>query len=326
MKAIQGTLYPATVPVITLKTFLPGTGKQTSEWCGQIRAYAVCSSGEDHIRIPVRGNNCGDPGCPICWPRWATRGADRIGDSATGFREAAKEAGKSLPWPNHVIWSPPPGKIKQKEENEWKNAEGAKRLRNLLMKGFYQVAGPAGSYAGVAIPHLVRIKEEYKLTVHQKAQELKTKHWEAVKSFSDWDDMVYFSPHVHSVSYGHLQKSNDFHTETGWIYHNKGPLRSREDIECVAFYALSHSLIIPGTQAPIRYGLMQSKTLRLIEHGTIRISCTCPVCGSPLVKEYLNMEGLTMATTDEVTRTRIMNRYALLLGAGPPAIAKCKRC
>jgi hypothetical protein len=300
---------------------LPGVGEKM-EKCEEVRSRAVCSSGEDHGFIVMRGSNCGRPECPIHWKTWCNRAADRIQDRVCGFKQAAYENKTPVPFANHVIWSPDPSYLQQFEGMDVLNPEHAKIMERWLRSQFKEVSRYAGSFAGKAIIHLLRIKPEYKDELSALADKLGKKSiWDTLRTCPDWYDKVHFSPHVHTASYGHLQKSNEFYSETGWFYKNKGPLKDNDDVYRWAYYALSHVLLIPDVRSSFDYGFMAGRYLRVKAHCRYTCPLLCPECGRPMVIEVWDGDKF-IRTDEEATTTRLDNVYEILT---PPPRRKRRR-
>lgn len=93
-----------------------------------------------------------------------------------------------------------------------------------------------------------------------------------------------FSPHAHIIGYGYLKPVKKGVKE--FLYKNMGPLSTREEIEAVAFYNLSHAAVGPGVSAVIYFGTCSYKKLKPV--GKIikqSLNEICPDCGAVMVFE-----------------------------------------
>ncbi len=288
--------YPATRQTIEpSEKFLPGTGERKDEFCGRVRYMAVCIENPDHIKIPV-GHSCNRPVCPICWSRWCHRGADAIGSKISGWRKLA-----GSPAPCHVVVSPPPGTFPEDT------------LTRVMLKDFYRLAAYAGLVAGSVIVHHWRIKAGTVIDPDSKTA------WEWVRKRADWRDLVVWSPHFHVIGFGHLMKSRDFEKETGWIYKNKGALWSRDDVEAVAYYALSHAAIEERRKASTDFGFMHSKHVKVKFRWAESSLMRCPVCGGELHYMHPNSDKPDKYTAvfSQQSKIEYVWRKGPPLGPGP---------
>ena len=88
-------LYPAYVPSIEpkeygllLKNFgyiLGSNENPSNDTCGMIYRKIQCS--QNHLHEPsYKHERCNDPGCPVCYVKFASRMADRITERIQGFK------------------------------------------------------------------------------------------------------------------------------------------------------------------------------------------------------------------------------------------------
>jgi len=245
--------YPATVPTdnhLEDSAFLlTGTGQEGSETCGQVRSWAVCRDHPgDHPRIK-RGQSCGWAGCPVCWPTWAHRAADRAGSRLEAYG-SLHGVGRLA----HYTFNPPEGTAPSWE-------------------AFYQVMRQAGGRGGAVLRHPCRTRET---TPERK--------WERLLRRADWRMHIRESTHFHTISGRIPMKSSTFYEKTGWTYKRIRPLEDREDIERVLFYLLSH-VQVTGQNVIRYFGRCHFSHLRIKHRYCPILPLRCPVCGAPMVLE-----------------------------------------
>ena len=104
--------------------------------------------------------------------------------------------------------------------------------------------------------------------------------------------MVYFSPHVHAITYGKLLNVHTFETLTSWQYHNHGRkfagftvygLRTRETVVKVMYYLLSHAWV-RGNFKTVRNVRGMSSTKLLVHLDKHDEPDLCPVCNTHAVR------------------------------------------
>jgi hypothetical protein len=271
------------VSTIRMEKVTPGYGESYPK-CGtissrSIRATVVCPDNPDHYnRIIFDG--CHRPECPVDWPSWAGRGAERIADTVTGFKTA-----HGYPYyPDHIDITPDPVCVPfdrpSSECLRWLLEEANSRLDVL------------GVVAAAVIPHPYRIRPERKKEVNDHASaEHENRYVWALKQ-ENWYDYVYFSPHVHALVYGKLIHVFDFERLTGWQYHKHGRkvngkkrygLRTREDVVKVAYYLLTHAWV-RGNNKTVRTYRGMASTKLLVTVTKTDTPDTCPVCGTHAVR------------------------------------------
>lgn len=233
----------------------------------------VCSADPSHFHMEVQGSSCGRVECPQCHVTWENRAADRAGARIDGFLRYTRNP------PKHVIYSLSSEEIASLGYGEAPYHVLEKRALNILM----QKVEDSGIFGGAAIFHPWRFRKDripLEALKVMKASEVVRRNPD---KFSEW---MSFEPHVHIVGYGYLKKVGK---DSGFQYKNKGSLRSREDIERVIRYALSHTWIDLSVQRQkhkVRYfGSCSYRKLKPVGLRTIKAERICPVCGAVLIYE-----------------------------------------
>ena len=78
-----------------------------------------------------------------------------------------------------------------------------------------------------------------------------------------------------------------------FLYKNKGPLTTRDDIERWAYYALSHAPVIPGRgdkklHAITYFGSCSNRKLKHTWIHRCSVPLVCEQCGAPMIQEGTN--------------------------------------
>jgi len=252
----------------------PGHGLPDPK-CGTIssrsvRAKVMCPEDPAHYTRTIF-DSCHRPACPVCWPSWADRAAGRIADTVTGF----KTAHNYQYYPNHIDISPHPDIVPFDKPSpeclSWLLEEVNDRLDVL------------GVVAAALIPHPYRIRDECKRYVNDKASEAHVNRYVWALKQDNWFALVYFSPHVHAITYGKLRHVHDFERLTNWQYHNHGRTKSREDVLKVSKYLLSHAWV-RGNSKTVRYVRGMSSTKLLVISQDDNLPDLCPVCHTHAVR------------------------------------------
>ena len=261
----------------------PGYG-QPHPKCGtissrSIRATVVCPDNPEHYKRVIF-DGCHRPECPVDWPSWAGRGAERIADTVTGF----KTAHGYQYYPDHIDITPAlacvPFDKPSPECLQWLLEEINSRLDVL------------GVVAASVVPHPYRIRPYRKKEVNDGASADHENRYVWALKQENWSDYVYFSPHVHALVYGKLIHVLDFERLTGWQYHKHGRkldgktrygLRTREYVVKVAYYLLTHAWV-RGNNKVVRNLRGMSSTKLLVTQVKVDTPDTCPKCGAHAVR------------------------------------------
>ena len=264
--------YPAygTSNDLTLnQCLIAGLGPQTDDSCGTgvYTRMICCSSNPDHHRYQVGGTSCKQPTCPVCWPMWAHRAADRISCRVDGFRRFDHYP------PRHLIFSLGPDEL----DIEKLKLMTAQKAYDCLKAVFIKKAEKVGVVGGALIIHTMRTNEKVPRT------DASGKKWTWVRNQGpeNFFDYTEFEVHAHIAGYGYLRvpKQGEF------LYKNKGPLKTRDDVEKWAYYAVSHAPVIPGKKSVVYFGACSNSKLKPTWTSRMSVPVVCSECGYPMVYE-----------------------------------------
>ena len=280
----EKTLYSAYVPSTDLtlnKTLISGMGSKTSDSCGEsvYKKMIICSVDSSHDYYQVGGSSCGDPSCPVCWSQWAHRGADRISCRVEGFQQFTRHP------PRHIILSLDPalydfvalGEMEQKKGHEY------------LKKEFRKLSDAYGITGGAMVIHLYRTTDE----VPRDIPSVKKWQWVRDQGPVRFHDLTVFEPHAHVAGYGYLVEPK----EGEFLYKNKGPLKTRDDLERWAYYTLSHASIIEDKKSVTYFGTCAYNKLKHTWMIRFSVNLRCEICGAPMVYEDNPIEGFYIKRT-----------------------------
>lgn len=281
-QASINALYPANRtsndPTIN-HCLIAGLGTKTNESCGDgiYKRSIHCSAHPEHERYEVGGTYCKQPQCPICWPYWAHRAADRISCRIDGYKQFVRHP------PRHLIFSLDPEDVDLDKLFKM----SAKRAYDIIKEIFIEKAYKAGVTGGALIVHTTRTNDLV-------PRDLDIKKWDYVRKqgAQNFFNLVDFEIHAHIAGYGYLVTP-----EKGqFLYKNKGPLRDRDDVERWAYYAVSHAPIIPGKQAVIYFGTCSNRKLKPAYIRRCTIELRCQECGAVMVYDDFNEVVMTKRT------------------------------
>ena len=281
-------VYPAYVPTINSTpygTLLSKHGhvfgdceKPTGDDCGMIFRKVQCSNNPLH-RSSFRHVRCNDPGCPVCYVKFATRSADRVTERVQGFKTVYKNTK-----PYHLIlWS--------------SQVEGADRPYADLRSSFKEakrLLGIAGAESAVVWYHPYRIREELKehLRNYRRAHNLNGRagFWKLahddVLELGGLERYIVYAPHWHAIATGFLMKSNEFEEVTGGAgYKKKRYLEYEKEVHEVAYYISTHACMEWGKSSVRYYGDISYRMLarEMVEERIKNV--VCHDCGAEL-EEY----------------------------------------
>lgn len=276
------TLYPAigTSNDLTIDyALIAGLGDKTDDSCGEgiYKRMVHCSAHPEHARYQVGGTSCKQPTCPVCWTMWAHRGADRISCRTDGFRQFARAP------PRHIILSLQPGDV----NHERLLKMPAQRAYDVIKGIFIKKAMAYGLTGGSLIVHTYRTNDQV-----SQIKDKKKWQWVREQGRENFFKFVDFEIHAHIAGYGYLvqPKKGEF------LYKNKGPLHTRDDIEKWAYYALSHAPIIPGKQSVVYFGTCSNRQLKPSWIHQCSTELRCEECGAVMIYEDFNEVVLVKRT------------------------------
>jgi len=250
-------LYLVTVPDAILDIIQSPNLIGTSDFCehaGEFKMQSCCKC--DYER-QVHAVSCGRPGCPSCWPTWATRAAQRMAARTWGYWQTKA----TVHHPRHVTFDLTCINV----------VEAKRRLLSL------------GATGGSFVIHPWRIKREYQDEASRFSCETGENRYEWVRKQPDPMAVLDYSPHCHALCYGRLKEIK----AGSKVYEYKviRPLNSLEAVEGVAFYLLSHTAMPakPGGHCYHYFGVCRKDLLKPTYTGEESRPVFCPVCGAALV-------------------------------------------
>ncbi len=298
-------LYPDILPSMNIRRMSITGGGEEYPKCGTPK-FLKCCEDPDHPKhiIPC---NCGRPGCPVCWPLWAGRGADRVASMLEAYQDLIRSPYR----PSHVSLSPDPNEYPNESED----------AMQALLEASRKVSRALGVTAAAVIPHGYRIRREHKREASDGASRLHINRYEWCMQQQNPREYLYWSPHIHILGWGYLQDADAFHKRTGWIYKKH---RNVDHIQKAVFYLLSHAWVPARVQQHvIRYWGGLAPTKLGCEKSVTWVEEICPVCKCPMHRIPLNQEGADQETSVQdvasspIARTRVeVRRY--WIRKGPP--------
>lgn len=265
---------------------IPGMGEAMPKCLDDAYRSRVitCSVNPDHDRQEIQTKSCGRIECPICFGTWNKRAADRAGARMEGYRLFDRHP------PRHVILSESESHV---INDDWKDASPAD-LNERMKKHFRMKAVELGVTGGTMIIHLFRVRKDLIPSAYY-AENPGGKAWDYAREHPDlWHTLVYYSPHAHLVAYGFLKQVK---AGEGFLYKNKGPLRTREDVERLITYLLGHAPVIPKRTTLTYFGNCSYRKLKPQNLHTARETARCSICGAAMVYEGTQEEVRRKYTT-----------------------------
>jgi len=238
--------------------------------CGFVKFMVVCPEDIKHYKEMAR-KSCNRPACPVCWPVWAAREANRAAERVEGHAQAFKRYNKA----RHFSFSPPPYSVKTLDE---------------LMDKTHDVMKIAGVEAAAVIPHPYRLKHTDREMIPDRSW---TNRYVEVLGEPTWRDHVRNSPHVHALVSGPLMDSKEFHEKTGWVYVNHDAYAHKRSLRGTLYYLLTHAWV-NGNSRVIRYWFgMSTRALGKVELDPEYKTTPCPKCKTDCVKVDAAINFLT---------------------------------
>lgn len=301
-ESLYAPIVPSNIHVeqLVADVLIPGMGQKTHETCGDPNWFTqtvCCPVDSSHSRRVVGGTTCGNPSCPVCYAAWLSRAADRVGCRVEGFRQFDRYP------PRHVVLSVRDGDL----DFEALRVMTAKRCMKKLQQYFRKRAVEEGCNGGAQVIHLHRTSDEV-------PRDLSQKKWDWVRSqgAEHFGELVVFSPHAHLATYGYLRRVE--RGEDDFRYVNLGALKTRDDIERWAYYALSHAPVIEGMHAVTYFGTCSYSQLKPTWRSVSHTESRCPVCGAVMIIEGTNEVYMTVRS--ESGWVRALPRS--VVGCDPP--------
>lgn len=252
----------------------PGFGEQNLS-CGEVRFKVLCPDEPGHF---TRNNayRCHRPECPVCYPSWAARAAERAADIIDGYQSAT-----GTPYmARHITVSPDPDVFPFTEATP-------EALQYLYAEG-RRVVGLLGVTAAAVIAHPYRIKKQYQRIVKTLSKQAGLNRYVWALQQPNWYDLVYFSPHLHIIAYGPLMDGGLFEKKTGWKYVNHDGAgdtgRTGSALKRTVYYLLTHAWVRGNNKAVRNWLGMSSTKLECRQLPSIKEPIYCPVCNAHAVK------------------------------------------
>ena len=252
---------------------LPGTGDPQEE-CGTVKFIQRTLDGCG--RVPIF-HNCGRMACPECWPRWASRAADRAAESVRGKLAALDaESRGSYGRLRHWIFSPP---------QEWARQVVLAGHVDHLYTWIRAAMRAAGLRAAVGVLHLFR---RVGGTRGQGTAEPPPEEWLELRG-----QLWYLSPHFHLAACGFWRRPQDpadlprvLQGAVVVVPKASDRLREGDNLRSLLVYLLDHAAVPVDRRhgQVVRYwGDFHSSRVRLrfVEHHKEQQQCDCG-CGGDL--------------------------------------------
>jgi len=246
------SVYPAYVPTINQDPygtlfrkygFVFGSNeKPTDDNCGAIYRKIQCSSNALHAPS-FRHTRCNDPGCPVCYVKFASRMADRATERVQGFKTVYR---KTKPY-HLIFWGAPRAERPYASLRE-AFAE-ARRLLKLM-----------GAVSATVWYHPYRIRKELKgaLRRYRRAKGLdgRAGFWKLahddVLNLGGLERYLEYGPHWHAIATGYLMDSKEYSEKYQAGYKKKRYLEHEREVHEVAHYISTHARREAG-RASVRY-------------------------------------------------------------------------
>lgn len=242
---------------------LPSNGEQLDN-CGEWVHPLSCPnhgqttiSGESHDRFVVM-HTCDKPECPVCYTTWASKAAKRSTERLFEAQRLYKEAKIPLGRIDHIVFSPP----REEAIEAIKTVAGYRKFKANAIK----IIKNAGVKGGLIVFHPFRQNDP------------REKNFNIDVPAYVW----YLSPHFHVVGSGYLQRSDEFHELTGWIYKK---MDSRETVKGTIKYTLTHCGINENFHAITYFGALSYNKVVVDTVTTTEEPIKCRACGE-LLLEY----------------------------------------
>lgn len=236
---------------------IPGMSEKSPD-CGNVRSIIACSKGGTaHFKRVLR-YNCNSLDCPECYIDLTAHDARKIRDRFELVRVELRKAGLDPGHPFHVFLSPPPSMRHLPID----------KLRPIALK----YAQDIGIIGGCIVAHPYRGSPQ------------------VITAFREGRLDLEYSPHFHIIGFlptgRPTEKSNDFHSRTGWIYGNKGNKNRKgapRNIYHTAHYELGHASREPWHKHQLYswFGVLHSSKIKTVVE-IMRETGTCPVCHADL--------------------------------------------
>jgi hypothetical protein len=243
----SGSLYPANVTSIIQQDYTLQFGKNgyifgsneksTNDDCGQIFRKIQCTQNSLH-HPSFRHIHCDDPGCPICYTKYAGQMSDRVTERVQGYKTVYRRHDLY----HLIFWSKPP------KSGLWATEE---RPYAALKDAFHEAARLLklmGVTSAVVWYHPYRIRAFLKqhLRRYRTINGLNGKvgFWKLahddVLGLGSIEKYIEFGPHWHAIASGYLMHVRKYSEIEGAGYKKKRYLDSERKVHEVAYYISTH--------------------------------------------------------------------------------------
>lgn len=316
-KSIENpSLYPAYVPTINSDPYgtlfrkygfvFGGNEKPSDDNCGAIYRKIQCSSNPLH-HTSFRHNRCNDPGCPVCYVKFASRMADRATERVQGYKTVYR---KTKPY-HLIFWGAPRAERPYASLRESFNE--AKRLLKLM-----------GAVSATVWYHPFRIRKDIKpiLRRYRRAKGLdgRAGFWKLahddVLDLGGLERYVEYGPHWHAICTGYLEDITIYSKREGAGYKKKRYLEQEREVHEVSHYISTHACREAGRSSVRYFGNISYRMLarEMVEKKIIDIRCE--KCGQALHEFDCDENGLTFQKVKDNITEQI--KYFMYWKSGLP--------
>ena len=255
--------------------FLFGSNEKVSDDnCGKIYRKIQCSTNFLH-HPGFKHLHCNDPGCPVCYTKYAAQMADRVTERVQGYKTVYRSKRDAV---YHLIfWGPPENKTRP-----YAGLREAFKEANRLMELM-------GVVSATVWFHPYRIKKELKpiLRRYKTINGLNGRvgFWKLahddVLGLGGLERYIEYGPHWHAIASGWLMNTTEYKEIEGAGYKKKRYLESEETVHETAHYISTHCCR-EAMKSSVRYFGNISYRMLAREHVESKIKdVVCNDCGAP---------------------------------------------
>lgn len=293
---------------------LIGTGMHCPQSDMAPSGYYVCPN--CGAVVPIT-SHCGSWLCPVCWRIAAHRAVKSI---VSRFRDQIQSGNMQ-----HWVLSPPAGRIRPEQDP----AEAYESIARMIRRDMPEMAGVA-----ILHPYRVRVVPDDNTVLHTRltmhvsrrrlggldidvddvsfdalsvSEDVELYHgtWAALLQRPDWEEYVYYSPHIHFVACGYMLPSTQRRLrERGWIVKRVRRLVDADNVERVLMYLWSHSVYTGKHRKQYRVCIGRRWRLRRL-HVVVRADyVVCPSCGGYMRRVDAGYKGWISDLSPVIRRCR----------------------
>lgn len=289
---LEGLQVPGTPLYLDTRTstrkgpLMTGTGF-SRDYCGTRGPgnREICPDYPDQHHYRWVRRSCHDLLCPVCWPTRAAQLAKKSGERVWAYFDLTR--GDK---PSH--WS-----FNMNPEDYPSLTIGEDDLVKKVKSWGVLQAKAAGIRGSLVVPHLYRIKREYRRIFQEEADRRnrsreasreegpRWNRYDIVREQDHWWEYVDYAPHVHVIGYGYLLNAKKFKKTFGFVYRKHGNLKTLDDVQACINYLLSHVAVAKGVQVYSFQGDLSYNQLVVLEVNPVRVPVLCPDCGKQRIYE-----------------------------------------